>query len=269
MDGRTITYITDGRGKPIVFLPGLASGCALWSEVLKRCACHHRVWAFDLPLYGSHNASGRVYTLHTYHRFLYKLIRYFHIQKPVIVGHSLGSLIALRYAGEHPKSVRALVMVSSPLRDHTKRLPLLWLSALEFALHSRKTLEIAEWIAAQPELHDVLARIIFPNRKKRERALENSIKLQEELRRLPAKSYAKCFDDILREDFRPWLEKLCVPALLIYGTRDAAINAVQGTALYTNIAGAELCPLAAEHYIPSDMPGPLATRLLSFLENHG
>jgi cis-3-alkyl-4-acyloxetan-2-one decarboxylase len=104
-----------GAGQPLVLLHGLASSSRYWGD-LRPLADAYRVLAPDLlgfgrspkPRDGRYGPEEHVGALRQALR--QRLDRPFHL-----LGHSLGSLLALHYAVTHPESVRSLVLISLPV----------------------------------------------------------------------------------------------------------------------------------------------------------
>src|SRR3989344_3206191 len=125
IDGLNLEYYKEGKGsKTIILLPGLGSDCSLWDNIIPKLSNNFRVFAFSIPPYGSKSTNSHVYTIRTYDKLVEKLIKKFNIKKPVLVGHSVGGLAALVYCSKHPRSVKKLILVSTPLTDLNFRLPI-------------------------------------------------------------------------------------------------------------------------------------------------
>jgi pimeloyl-ACP methyl ester carboxylesterase len=143
----------------------------------------------------------------------------------------MGGLIALSYANKHPKTVQKLILVSVPLSDHRKPLPSSWRYAMQFCITSKYSQEIIDYIENNQQIFKALERVIFPGRKaEQDRTAKTAHDL---LKGMPVKALASCFYDLLTIDFRFLVEKLKVPVLYIYGTKDLELGTIDGTALYT------------------------------------
>lgn len=122
VEGSRLHVIDKGQGAPtVVVIHGAGDSSYSWTHVLKELARHTRVITYDRPGMGSSepgpgpDAVRSVTELHT-------LLTRIGAPRPyVLVGHSLGGLIARLYAVRHPKQVAGMVMVDSShesLRDH-------------------------------------------------------------------------------------------------------------------------------------------------------
>lgn len=109
--------IDEGEGPVVILVHGIASTSVTFQELVPRLADSHRVIALDiLGFGGSPSPIGAQYTIHEHAKALHATIRSLHLKAPfVLVGHSLGALIAARYTAEHAKGVAKLVLVSPPV----------------------------------------------------------------------------------------------------------------------------------------------------------
>lgn len=100
------------HGRPLILIPGLQGGPWVWQQTIAQLQKNHVVYAVTLagfdgmpvPVDGG-NLFDRA------DASLLRLIEQHKIDKPVLVGHSLGGTLALRFAGEHPDLVSGVVAV--------------------------------------------------------------------------------------------------------------------------------------------------------------
>jgi pimeloyl-ACP methyl ester carboxylesterase len=83
------------------------------SEIVERLARRHRVIAFDRPGFGySERPRDRFWTGQAQATLLQKALEQLDVQRPVVVGHSWGTLVALAMAVSSPENLRGLVLIS-------------------------------------------------------------------------------------------------------------------------------------------------------------
>jgi len=106
-----------GSGPRVLLLHGLAASNAYWERTIPLLPPSLHVLAPDLLGFGGSPKPRASYDLGTQIQALDQLLTHkeFLDGEPlVIVGHSLGSIVALAWAQAHPGRVRALVLVSLP-----------------------------------------------------------------------------------------------------------------------------------------------------------
>ncbi len=132
--GTTIHYTIDGTGEPVVLIHGLGSSEQInWRlpGTIKLLAESHQVIAFDLR---GHGRSGKPEKESDYgvemSEDVVRLMDHLKIEKAHVVGYSLGGMIAMKVAVDHPERVKSLVLggmgwlkEGSALQDFWSRLP--------------------------------------------------------------------------------------------------------------------------------------------------
>jgi pimeloyl-ACP methyl ester carboxylesterase len=101
---------TMGAGKPLVILHGLLGMSDNWITIGKSLAEHYSVW---IPDQRNHGRSPH-HPVHTYETLagdLKTFLQDHSIEKPIIVGHSMGGKVAMHFAGLYPDSISSLVVV--------------------------------------------------------------------------------------------------------------------------------------------------------------
>lgn len=106
--------------KTVVLLHGIGNSGAAWDEVVDKLPKDTYVISLDLLGFGqSPSPSWAVYDVRTQARsVIATLIKLRLSGRVTIVGHSLGSLVAVEVAKRYPLAVRSLVLCSPPFYDH-------------------------------------------------------------------------------------------------------------------------------------------------------
>lgn len=116
IDGVTVHYHdTAGPGSPIVLIHGNGSLIEdfISSGLVARLAAAHRVIVFDRPGYGYTERPGdRDWTAEAQATLLAKTARVLGVSRPIVVGHSWGTLVAVAWALDRPDEVSALGLLS-------------------------------------------------------------------------------------------------------------------------------------------------------------
>lgn len=116
--GRTAYAYTGGKpfdaGLPcVVFVHGALHDHSCWNLLARWCAHHgHAVLALDLPAHGR-SAGPPLADVEALADWLLALLDAAGVPQATLVGHSMGSLIALEAAGRAPQRVQRLVMMGT------------------------------------------------------------------------------------------------------------------------------------------------------------
>ncbi|TPG06541.1 alpha/beta hydrolase [Rhodanobacter glycinis] len=100
------------HGRAVVLIPGLQGGPWVWQQTIAQLQKNHVVYVVTLAGFDGVPAPAEDGNL--FDRAddsLLRLIEQHKIDKPVLIGHSLGGTLALRFAGEHPRLVSGVVAV--------------------------------------------------------------------------------------------------------------------------------------------------------------
>lgn len=105
-----------GQGSPIVLIHGMAASSHYWDELVPLLSPTHHIVTLDLLGFGRSPKPHIQYTYHAHISAIKQALEQLRIVTPVIlVGHSMGALIALRMAREHPELVKKVVMIGCPI----------------------------------------------------------------------------------------------------------------------------------------------------------
>jgi pimeloyl-ACP methyl ester carboxylesterase len=103
----------DPHKDSIVFIHGAGMDHTVWTLFSRHFARHGRnVIAMDLPGHGR-SAGEPKPSIEAMSDWIVELLDALGVQQAAVVGHSLGSLVALDCAARHPDRVRALVLVGA------------------------------------------------------------------------------------------------------------------------------------------------------------
>ena len=106
-----------GEGPTVILLHGIASSSVTFHNVLPLLESTRRCIAIDLLGFGESPAPAWAdYTLAEHAAAIERTVASLRLREPfTVVGHSMGALIAARYAARNPRRVSGLVMVSPPI----------------------------------------------------------------------------------------------------------------------------------------------------------
>jgi pimeloyl-ACP methyl ester carboxylesterase len=111
-------YREYGTGKPLVILHGLLGISDNWVAFSRRLAEEgYQIYIPDQRNHG-HSPHHPVLNYYALTDDLTEFIETHHLIKPIILGHSMGGKVAMRYTLEHPGDVERMVVVDTSLRTY-------------------------------------------------------------------------------------------------------------------------------------------------------
>lgn len=255
-----------GSGPDIILIPGLASSREVWRPLATRLAATHRVHLVQLAGFaGEPWSHGDGPFVAPEVEELARYIAEAGLDKPAVIGHSMGGLSGLLLAQSNPDRVGRLMIVDA--------LP--FYSAL---FGPTVTVETARPVAAQLAAA-MIAADEATYRAQQEQAAQG-------LARDPAireamvawsmasdrRAVAAAFSDVVTTDARPGLAAMATPVTALYAT-DAdggpppAMVEALWTREYSTLPGVRLIRVdGARHFIMADQPQKFADLVDAFLE---
>jgi pimeloyl-ACP methyl ester carboxylesterase len=250
-----------GNARSILLVHGIGAGGARdFHRQIAWLRESFHVVAPDLPGFGASDGGNVLYSPGNYAAVLKHVTQRF-IRRPfVLVGHSMGAVVALRYAATHPADVERLVVMSAPGILHR------FSSSSQFAAYLG--LEFVPPVFGSSEDIAVIARrILAPLARLR---LDPQIILASpQLRQAllggePAKIAGLA---VAIEDLRTALPQVRAPTLLVWGAKDALAPPRNGRVLVKTLPNARLRLLEGVSHAPmSESPEGLRATLEPFLD---
>lgn len=207
--GQQIYYQTVGKGQDLVLLHGWKQDVSSWWGLTDLLKNDFKLWLIDLPGFGSSDIPKTPWTITDYADSIASFIKNQKINKPILLGHSLGGNIALKLAYLNPNLISKLVLEdSSGLREKSSYRNFILLTAAK------------------------LIKYFIPN----------IFNLREKLRLnfyqvigsdyLKAGELKETLQNILSEDLETEVSKIKVVTLVIWGENDSIVPVKFGKKLY-------------------------------------
>ena len=113
INGRNIYCLRAGTGSPVVLVHGGASDSRDWIDTITSLSGRYTFYAPDLIGFGQSDRDNKGYYLSDFSDFLLGLIEELGLERPALVGHSLGGRVCLDAALKGPDRVGRLVIADS------------------------------------------------------------------------------------------------------------------------------------------------------------
>jgi pimeloyl-ACP methyl ester carboxylesterase len=115
-DGISLAYQESGSGEPpFLFVHGWACDHTYFAPQVDRFSRDHRTVAVDLRGHGASDKPHQEYTIDGFADDLAWLCEELKLEKPVVIGHSMGGLASLVLAARHPSLPAAIVMADGAI----------------------------------------------------------------------------------------------------------------------------------------------------------
>lgn len=118
VEGVRLHYTEKGSGRPLVLLHGAATQGVDFelSGLVDKAAEHYRVIVFDRPGYGhSERPADRTWDPVAQARLFHQAFRALGLERPLVLGHSWGAMVAVALGLDYPDSVAGLVLAGGYL----------------------------------------------------------------------------------------------------------------------------------------------------------
>lgn len=244
---------------PLLFLHGLGGGHHAWERQLPYFGgLGYPAHAWDQPGYG-HSAIVEPYDLEQVCASLARLIGSLGDEPVVLVGHSMGGLIAQETYVRYPKLIKALALcfTSPAFAGGSSEFTRKFIAARVDPLDRGKTMaEIARDL--MPTMRGTVSD-------------PSGLELAEKIMAgVPPDTYRKAVHLLTTFDRRKELADIKVPALLVAGSEDKTAPPAVMEKMAQKIPGSEYVLLqGCGHLGPMDQPDAFNDALLFFLQNHG
>lgn len=196
-----------GTLEPIVFMHGIFLDRTLWNDYDNELTGRTHIY-LDMPGHGHSSNIGKDWDLDDCVKMLMIILEKLKINQCIAIGHSWGSMIALRAASKFPQSFQALGLFNMPFKRSTglTRLgfnlqKLVVGFSYFYAQQAAKSLYSPETLSQKPELSFLMA---------------------ERLSQRPKVEITRLLDAVIlnSKDSTQLLETLTVPALAVVGQSD-------------------------------------------------
>jgi pimeloyl-ACP methyl ester carboxylesterase len=197
-----------------------------------------RITIIDFPGFGDSSEPPFPWTVSDYTDLLYKLVKELKIKKPIIMGHSFGGRVAIKYASMY--DVEKLVLFASPFNDNNDQL-------------STKT-KILKGLKRLPGMNKI------------GEFMKNFIGSSDYKKASP--TMRQVLVNAINEDLSNDAKKIVCPTLLIWGTNDEAVPVSEAKKLEKLIDDAALIVLPGTHYAYIENIDRVMRILDNFLEDN-
>lgn len=244
--------IANNEAVPLVFVNSLGCDLRIWDGVIPHFVDKFAIIRYDKRGHGLSDCPPAPYTIHDHANDLLGLLDHLDIPGAILIGISVGGVIALDFAAAHPERVRALILCDTAAKIGTAEM---WNERINtLRQHGMSHLGDA-----------ILARWFSPTfREQQPSAYRGYYNM---LTRMPVEGYTGTCEALRDADLTPLLPTIQAQTLVLCGTQDAATSPSQGQALAEALPNARFEVIENAAHLPCiEQPDQMANIMLRFLE---
>ncbi len=255
-NGCRLYYTDQGQGEPVVLIHGLGSSTRDWENQTDALRERYRVVCVDMRGHGLSDKPPGKYSIKGFSEDVVCLIEALDLQRPHIVGISMGGMIAFQLATDHPHIAASLTVINSAPEVRPKR-------AREYAMVAQR-LVLAHALPLSVTARG-LARVLFP--KPDQQTLRHTF--EQRWCENDRKAYLASLRAIIGWSVVDQLDRICCPVLVISGDND--YMPIERKREYVCRLGDAHLEVIADscHATPVDQPEHCNRLILDFLRQCG
>ena len=236
IDDLKINYIQYGKGSDILLLHGWGQIIEMMKILGDHFENNHRITILDFPGFGKSDEPKTPWSVEDYSLLVGKLVKKLKIKNPIIIGHSFGGRVAIKYSSMN--EVNKLVLFGAPCIREQKELPL-----------KVKILKSLKKLPGLNELGEYMKRYIG----------------SDDYRNSPP-ALKQSMVKLLNDDMRDLLPNIKVPTLLLWGENDTATPIEDAELMEKTIPDAGLVRVpGCSHYVFLEQPVYINNIIKTFL----
>ena len=230
-----VNYIQYGEGRDILLLHGWGQNIEMMKMLGDNFSDRCRITILDFPGFGLSSEPDEAWDIKDYANMLEEFINELGIKKPIIMGHSFGGRVAIRYSADHV--VEKIVLFGSPCVRENTELPL--------------SVKILKGIKKLPGMDKI------------GEFAKNFIGSRDYKAASPV--MRQTLVNVVNEDLSKYAKEIDCPTLLIWGENDTEAPVSDAKILESIMVDAALIVLPGTHYAYIENLGQVVNILNNFI----
>lgn len=254
------------RGRALILVPGLGSGAWAWQSVVRDLSGDYTVYVVTLPGFDG-RPFGAGDNLAAAQAGVLALIQSRKLDRPVLIGHSLGAILGFGLAATAPQALGGLVAIDGlPVFPGTENMTLPQRTAMAAGMQAQMASADKTAFAKQQQAYMRTVGVLD---------MAQADQLAELQSRSDPAAVGAYASEAVAADLRPQLPAITVPVLMLvpYFDQDganpgtAADKAAYYQSLLTGTPRLQVVPVSpARHFLMFDQPQQLNTLLRTYLQ---
>ena len=112
--GKKANFKVAGEGQPVLILHGWGASSSSWEKVQSILAYNnYKVFCPDLPGFGQTDSPEKAWGVSDYVDWVSEFVKSQNLDNLILIGHSFGGRISIKFTNYYPKKVKALIFCDS------------------------------------------------------------------------------------------------------------------------------------------------------------
>lgn len=232
INGREYYYERHGRGQPVVLIAGITADHTAWIPIIEQLSAHVELICFDNRGVGQSDQSDEAFSIEDMADDTVALIEALSLDRPHVIGQSMGGAIAQTMAYRHKTKINKMVLCDSFMKLST-------ISTLAF--------EVALQLYQLTGSYTDMMRSMLPWAFRSEFLDQHYDELMRVIKDNPypqtEAGYRRQCEALFAFDSRDWIYTVTTETLVLYGDEDIISFASEGERM------AAMLPRARTHYV--------------------
>jgi pimeloyl-ACP methyl ester carboxylesterase len=236
----------------ILILHGWGSRAANWQRVKEGLEDRgYRVLVPDLPGFGQNTAPQESWAAENYLAWVSDFCERNNLSQFVLVGHSFGGGLAVRFTSSHPEKVKRLILIGAKIRRHKT---IKYYLGLALAYLGKIVFSVPGISSLQPLGRKILYHFV---------GTSDYYKLETEKNIIMKETFKK----VVGDDLTSYLSGIKAPTLIIWGKKDFFTPLEDAYFIKREIADSELEMIENEgHSLNFKVPELLVKKIATFVK---
>lgn len=263
VNGFSINYEIHGTGNWLTLIHGSSNNLDVWHNQVAAFSQHYSVLTYDIRGHGLSELPNEGLTAEVFTADLYLLLQALNINSTILIGHSMGGEIALRFALSYPQITRALIVSNSVMGLYagTKDIQ---------EVRQRRNEQETDRENSTQDINEKISRFFSPGVMKRKpevieyyktMAVRNKNQRSTDERARQGEMIGMLMYAPMRH-----LSGIKCPTMMITGEHDHLVGPHMAHAIKKALPSAEIQILASGHYPFLELPEQFNETVLRFLE---
>lgn len=251
-----IYYELHGTGEPLVFIAGFSCDHTFWTALLDNLSRHFQVVIFDNRAIGRTKDNGQSFTLETMAEDTVMLIQHLGLERPHIVGQSMGGMIAQYISSKYPHMLNKQIILNSTTKINTASLLVIegFIKLFKDNVSLEHIIDISlPWFYSSQFLSNpkniATLKTIFMNNPYPQSLID----------------FERQYNAIKLANTKPFLNEIKSPTHVVVAENDFITLPSESFEIKQNIPGTTISVIPGGHSSPVEQPQHVSNEILKFL----